>query len=72
MQGFGRALARKRMIATLAGMGVGMLGLLGSVALYVIWPLDSIPIYLLIAPFIVGLAFGWPVRNKLWPRGQFA
>ncbi len=26
----------------------------------------------LIAPFAVGLALGWPFRNKLWPRGQFA
>lgn len=63
MQGFGRRLARQKAIATLAGCGI----------FAVIW----LPLALLggfrgiVAGFVVGLIAAWPVRNKLWPKGQF-
>jgi hypothetical protein len=64
MRGLGKRLARQRAIATLAGMGV----------LAVIW----LPLAIFggirggIGGFVVGMMAAWPVRNKLWPKGQFS
>ena len=72
-QGFGRALARRRLIATLASMVVcGAVALVGYVALLVAWPFDKIPVLYLAGPWLAALPLGWWVRQKLWPRGQFA
>jgi hypothetical protein len=72
-QGFGRALARRRMIATLASMAAtGAIVVGGYVALLVLWPFDKIPLLYLSLPWIPALPFGWFIRNKLWPKGQFA
>jgi hypothetical protein len=72
-QGFGRALARKRLIATLASIVVcGVTVLVGYVVLLVAWPFDKIPVVYLSLPWLPALPIGWFVRQKLWPRGQFA
>lgn len=70
-QGMGRRLARERLTATLAGMGVVSLGVGLSVLLWWIWPLRRIPIALLVLPAAAGLPVAWWLRNKLWPGGQF-
>jgi hypothetical protein len=72
MQGMGRRLQRKRFVATMAGVAVVLGGFVASVLLYLLWPMQRIPIVLLAGPIVVSLAFGWTVRNKLWPKGQFA
>jgi hypothetical protein len=72
-QGFGRALGRKRMVATLASMmATGVVVLVGYVVLFVLWPFDKIPVLYLGLPWLPALPLGWFVRNKLWPKGQFA
>ena len=72
MQGMGRRLQKARMIATLAGMAIVGGGFVASFLLYVLWPLHKIPIVLLVAPIAASIGVGWTVRNKLWPKGQFA
>jgi hypothetical protein len=72
MQGMGRRLQRARTIATLAGMGVVFGGFIASALLYLFWPLEKIPVVFLAGPIVVSIAIGWGVRNKLWPKGQFA
>jgi hypothetical protein len=71
-QGMGRRLQKQRTIATLAGMAIVFCGFLASALLYVMWPLHRIPILLLAAPIAASIGVGWTVRNKLWPKGQFA
>ena len=72
-QGFGRSLARRRLIATLASMVVcGATVLVGYFVLLVAWPFDKIPVLYLALPWLPALPLGWFVRQKLWPRGQFA
>lgn len=71
-QGMGRRLQKQRMIATLAGMAVVFGGFLAAILLYVMWPLHKIPVMLLIAPIAASIGLGWTLRNKLWPKGQFA
>ncbi len=72
-QGFGRSLARKRLVATLASMAAcfGLL-VVCYAALLLLWPFDRIPVLYLAAPWLAALPVGWVVRQKLWPRGQFA
>ena len=71
MQGMGRRLQKQRMIATLAGTGIAFVGLLGSVLVWLLWPLHKIPIVILVLPFAVGLGVGATVRTKLRPKSQF-
>jgi hypothetical protein len=72
-QGFGRALARRRMVATLASLVVTTALVFGGyAALWLLWPFDKIPVVYLGLPWIPALPVGWLVRQKLWPRGQFA
>jgi hypothetical protein len=72
-QGFGRALGRRRMIATLASIVVcGAIVLVGYFVLLVGWPFEKIPVLYLALPWLPALPLGWFVRQKLWPRGQFA
>jgi len=72
-QGFGRRLMRQRAIATVAAVAVAFaIGVPGELLMVALWPADRIPIlYLTIAPALA-IAAGAFVRNKLWPKGQFA
>lgn len=72
MQSVGRELTRQRAIATAAGMAIVALGFGVAVLLWVVWPFARIPIWLLAAPVAVSIGVAWPVRNRLWPRGQFS
>lgn len=70
-QGMGRRLFRERLIATLAGMAAILVGCGLSFLLWWIWPLQKIPIALLVLPVVVSLPVGWWARTRLWPGGQF-
>ena len=72
MQGMGRRLQKARMIATLAGMGIVFGGFVVSAIVYFAWPANRIPIWILALPVVFAISVGWGVRNKLWPKGQFA
>jgi hypothetical protein len=69
MQGFGRRLARRRTLATAAGMGVTAVGFAVAAALLASGTTEK---EILLAPIAVAITIGWAVRNRLWPRGQFA
>ena len=72
-QGMGRSLGRRRTVATLASVVVTALTVVfGYAALWVLWPFDKIPVVYLALPWLPALPLGWFVRQKLWPRGQFA
>lgn len=67
----GRKIVRARMVATLAGMAPVAVGFAASALVYVLWPLENIPIWCLAVPIALSLPVGWRVRNRFWPRGQF-
>jgi hypothetical protein len=69
MKGVGKHLARKRFIATAAGMAVTALGFIAAGALLALGTTEK---EILVAPVGLALAGGWAVRRRLWPRGQFA
>jgi hypothetical protein len=69
-QASGRAMDRKKMLATLAGVGVTfVLSVPTTIALVAIGAMDE-RIGAVIA--LGSLFVGWFVRNRLWPRGQFS
>jgi hypothetical protein len=69
-QASGRAMDRKKMTATGAGMAVTFLiSVPLVVALLAVGQFDD---RMGIGIAIAGLAAGWFVRNRLWPRGQFS
>ncbi len=70
-QGMGKRLAREKAVATLAGMGIVALGCVASFLVWWLWPLNRVPIALLVVPLAAALPAAWWVRNKLWPGGQF-
>jgi len=69
-QASGRAMDRKKAVATLVGVGVTfVLSVPLTIALLAIGAFDE-RIGGLLA--LGSLFVGWFVRNRLWPRGQFS
>lgn len=66
MQGLGSALARRRMIAT--GAGVAVAAPFCATGIFVML---FISLFVGVGLFVVGLPLGWMVRNWLYPKGQF-
>ncbi len=66
----GRAVNRKKAVATLASVGVTAPALaLGYLVFFAVWPFDRVPVILLATPWVPALGAGWWVRGRLWPGG---
>jgi hypothetical protein len=69
-QGWGRRRDRERIVATMASVGAALPVMAivgwGGYELGLDWRL------VLSAAFVAGGSIGWPIRQRLWPKGQMA
>ncbi len=66
----GRAMNRKKMFATGAGMAVTFL--LSVPMIVALIAVDAMDDRIALGVAILALFVGWFVRNRLWPKGQFS
>ena len=69
-QGWGKARERLKLRATVASVGAA--GVVMAVVVVVGFAFDLDPRQIALAAFVGGGSVGWPIRQRLWPQGQFS
>ena len=69
-QGWGKTRERDKLKAMVASVGAAGVVMVTVVVVGLV--LDFDPRKVVVAAFVLGGSVGWPIRQKLWPKGQFS